>query len=591
MRVKKCLIGCLAMLLAVLLASPAFAEEGHTWVWTIWGTGGTNEHVKVCWGKNDGHPDKVVTDHSTRGEHAFVVNVVGPELNLKYYDKLLPISVKISVTCSVCGIDFTNFYPSDITLRGAGGKMSTCTEQGWATFFDTLVPKSSSWPTLRAEITYPVSPLDEHRYGAYEPDQAATCTQDATETARCTHVHDPAGRCEATDTRPIAGTKLEHIYVPHEGKDPTCTETGWDAYVTCGRDGCTYTTRGEDLPIDPDNHDLEPHEGKEPTCTEAGWNAYEACKNCDYTTRVSIAALDHDLEPHEGKEPTCTETGWDAYKTCKRQGCTYTTRGEDIPIDPDNHDLEPHEGKEPTCTEIGWNAYETCKNCDYTTRGEDIPIDPDNHDLEQHEGKEPTCTEIGWDAYEACKREGCGYTTRGADIPMLYHRYGEWSPGGEKTHRAACMRSDCRYVTAGNCTVFSYILPAEEGTDAKELNLCPVCGETDEGTRLELIEKAYAIAWVRELPAGELVARMGTLESGETLLSVSFEDNGHPTQATGVVKLLLPAEALEGNTLYLLTAEGEETELPFTTEGENAILMLDFSTAESPVMLLHLTAT
>ncbi len=35
---------------------------------------------------------------------------------------------------------------------------------------------------------------------------------------------------------------LGHIEVSHESKEPTCTEIGWDSYVTCDREECEYST-------------------------------------------------------------------------------------------------------------------------------------------------------------------------------------------------------------------------------------------------------------------------------------------------------------------------------------------------------------
>ena len=40
-------------------------------------------------------------------------------------------------------------------------------------------------------------------------------------------------------------------------------------------------------------HTLVSHEAKAPTCTEAGWDAYVTCSGCDYSTYVEIPALGH----------------------------------------------------------------------------------------------------------------------------------------------------------------------------------------------------------------------------------------------------------------------------------------------------------
>ena len=197
-----------------------------------------------------------------------------------------------------------------------------------------------------------------------------------------------------------------HDLVQHAAKAPTCTEIGWDAYDTCSRFGCNYTTRKE-LPAL--KHDLKQHAAKAPTCTEIGWDAYEACSRCDYTTRKELPALNHNLVQHAAKAPTCTEIGWDAYEACSR--CDYTTYVE-LPA---QHDLEHHAAKAPTCTEPGWNAYDTCKNCDYNTY-QVLPAL--KHYLVYYKAKDPTCTEPGCDAYETCSR--CDHTTY-VERPALNH--------------------------------------------------------------------------------------------------------------------------------------------------------------------------
>ena len=181
----------------------------------------------------------------------------------------------------------------------------------------------------------------------------ATCTKAGSydTVTDCTECGDEISRTTVT-----VGA-LGHAEVSHEAKAPTCTEIGWDAYVTCSR--CDYTTYVEKAAL---SHDEVAHEAKAPTCTEIGWDAYVTCSRCDYTTYVEKAALSHDEVAHEAKAPTCTEIGWDAYVTCSR--CDYTTYVEKAAL---SHDEVAHEAKAPTCTEIGWDAYVTCSRCDYTT--------------------------------------------------------------------------------------------------------------------------------------------------------------------------------------------------------------------------------
>ena len=392
-----------------------------------------------------------------------------------------------------------------------------------------------------------------------------------------------------------------HDLVQHVAKAPTCTEIGWDAYDTCSRFGCNYTTRKE-LPAL--KHDLKQHAAKAPTCTEIGWDAYEACSRCDYTTRKELPALNHNLVQHAAKAPTCTEIGWDAYEACSR--CDYTTYVE-LPA---QHDLEHHAAKAPTCTEPGWNAYDTCKNCDYNTY-QVLPAL--KHYLVYYKAKDPTCTEPGCDAYETCSR--CDYTTyverpalnhdyqavtveptceadgytiftcsRCKDsytadpTDQLGHQFGAWSPNGTGSQSADCLRQGCAHTGSTDCRKFTF-----RTAEGETLTFCPVCGQAENAAQLEMIEAATAWPLSGSLSAEDVTART----NGE-YLSVAFETAGSLTQPTGRVRLALPAGLLEGKTLVRIAPDGTQTEMPFDTGRGTIILTLDFVNSELPVMLFRL---
>ena len=278
-----------------------------------------------------------------------------------------------------------------------------------------------------------------------------------------------------------------HDLVQHAAKAPTCTEIGWDAYDTCSRFGCNYTTRKE-LPAL--KHDLKQHAAKAPTCTEIGWDAYEACSRGDYTTRKELPALNHDLKQYAAKAPTCTEIGWDAYEACSRGD--YTTRKELPAL---NHDLKQYAAKAPTCTEKGWNAYETCKNCNYTTYAELSAL---NHDFVHHEAKAPTCTEKGWNAYETCKN--CNYTTY-AELSALNHDFVHHEAKAptctEKGWDAYDTCSRCDYTTYAELSALKHDLVhhdaqaptcTEAGWDAYD-----TCSRCDHTTYAELPALNHAL--------------------------------------------------------------------------------------------------
>lgn len=166
-----------------------------------------------------------------------------------------------------------------------------------------------------------------HAWGEWNPNG------DGTHTRICTNPNCDAkeenvpcgGDSRATCIRPgtctTCGGRYDggHDLVQHAAKAPTCTEIGWDAYETCSRFGCDYTTRKE-LPAL--NHDLEQHEAKAPTCTEKGWDAYETCSRCDHTTRTELPALNHDYQAVT-VEPTCETDGYTVF-TCTRCKDSYT---------------------------------------------------------------------------------------------------------------------------------------------------------------------------------------------------------------------------------------------------------------------------
>ena len=326
---------------------------------------------------------------------------------------------------------------------------------------------------------------------------------------------------------------------------------------------------------DPNNHDMMHHDAKAPTCTEIGWDAYETCQRegCTYTTKVEIPALKHKLVHHDAKAPTCTETGWEEYDTCSR--CDYTTK---VELPALKHKLVHHDAKAPTCTEIGWNEYDACQRegCDYTTK---VEIPAPGHDYTEKVVK-PTCGKGGYTLH-TCKK--CNDSYKDHQTKTLLHWYGEWTSNGDGTHSATCKRKDCKHVSKTECAIVEF------KQDEATRTLCPVCGNVSDGTHLALVEEVKAEG--AHLPYGELVLRMGETANGNTLLSVCFEVSGKLTQPKGEVKITLPAELLNGVTLALLNADDTEIDLPYIMEGENAVFTLDFTDAEIPTALIRLIPT
>ena len=506
-------------------------------------------------------------------------------------------------------------------------KAPTCTEKGWDAY--EACSRFGCDYTTRTELPALNHDLEQHEA------QAPTCTEIGFAFVRC-------WRCDYYASQVLPA--LNHDLKQYAAKAPTCTEKGWNAYETCSRSGCDYTTYVE-LPA---QHDLVQHAAKAPTCTEIGWDAYETCSRCDYTTYAELPALKHDLVHHDAQAATCTEIGWDAYKTCSRLGCNYTTYQEIPALKHDlvhhdaqaatcteigwdayktcsrlgcnyttyqeipalKHDLVHHDAQAATCTEKGWDAYDTCSRCDHTTYAELPAL---NHDLVHHDAKAPTCTEIGWNAYDTCSR--CDYTTY-AELPALNHDYQAVTvePTCETDGYTVFTCSRCKDSYTADPTdklghQFGAWSPNETGaqsadclrqgcahtgsTDCRKftfrtaegetLIFCPVCGQAENAAQLEKIEAATAWTISGSLSAEDVTART----NGE-YLSVAFETAGSLTQPTGRVRLALPAGLLEGKKLVRIAPDGTQTELPFEAKNGKLIFTLDFANSELPVMLFRL---
>ncbi len=111
-------------------------------------------------------------------------------------------------------------------------------------------------------------------------------------------------------------------------KDATCIETGMKAHYQCSVceqyfDVQKAVTTLADLTIavSSSNHDLEHHNVQSATCTEKGWEAYDTCKRdgCHYTTYEEISALGHNLTEVHAVAATYDSTGNIQYWVCN--GC------------------------------------------------------------------------------------------------------------------------------------------------------------------------------------------------------------------------------------------------------------------------------
>ena len=99
---------------------------------------------------------------------------------------------------------------------------STCTDPGSKSHHCTVCGDKTDITEI---------PALSHSFTKYIPDNNATCIENGTETAKC-------DRCNATDTRILENSKVEHNYSLEWiiDKEPTCTEPGSKSHhcILCG---------------------------------------------------------------------------------------------------------------------------------------------------------------------------------------------------------------------------------------------------------------------------------------------------------------------------------------------------------------------
>ena len=310
-------------------------------------------------------------------------------------------------------------------------------------------------------------PPHVHTFTNYQYNGDATCTEDGTETGKCS--------CGETDTRAAVGSKLGHDW--GEGvvtKEPTCSSEG-ERTFTCSHDANHHKT--EAIEIDPDAHLWD--DGvvtREPTCSAAGSKLYTCRYNEDHHREQP---LDADPDRHqfgewvEAQPAACESGGWLGYYTCQYCNRYFGEDGEEIAnpfLSPLGHDwgegvvtTEPTcisegertftcshdathqkkesieidtaahaygdwvERKEPLCETDGYFGHYECGLCHKSfdeTYGEieQVIIPKLGHDTVHHEGVEPTCSESGLAAYDSCKR--CDYqSVKEVYLPALHINY------------------------------------------------------------------------------------------------------------------------------------------------------------------------
>ena len=220
-------------------------------------------------------------------------------------------------------------------------------------------------------------------------------------------------------------------------------------------------------------------------------------------------------------DANCTSVGTRT-ATCSRCTATDTQPGEGVAP---NHNVVSDPAIPPTCTRDGLSAGSHCSRCQEVLTAQNT-VARLGHQRVEDAAVAATCTRDGLTAGSHCGRCQEVLTAQNS-VSSLGHWYTEWTPNGNGTHTASCMRSDCTFNSTVDCVQIN------DRIHETDITFCPICGEASDDVHLPLVEGARVQAG--RMPAGELIVRQR-----EGLTSICFVRSGKLSRPYAPATILLP---------------------------------------------------
>ena len=220
-------------------------------------------------------------------------------------------------------------------------------------------------------------------------------------------------------------------------------------------------------------------------------------------------------------DANCTSVGTRT-ATCSRCTATDTQPGEGVAP---NHNVVSDPAIPPTCTRDGLTAGSHCSRCQEVLTAQNT-VARLGHQPVEDAAIAATCTRDGLTAGSHCSRCQEALTAQNS-VSSLGHWYTEWTPNGNGTHTASCMRSDCTFNSTVDCVQIN------DRIHETDVTFCPICGEASDGVHLSLVEGARVQA--NRMPAGELI-----VHQREGLTSICFVRSGKLSRPYAPATILLP---------------------------------------------------